>query len=185
VTAPAIETQAVSVGFGDMPYPRPHRGPETFGVVHEGRRVGEMWKYGTGKDVRWRAYREGHGSSLPSHPTQEAAAAEVGWTIHVNAAQLPYKARQQNTVRIVSRDGDVLTLTMCEADDDRQVICCTAYLTSDAAQTALNEGGCAAVRQRVADQFGVHSVSGGARGTTGDPVVLFFMPSNHKVTLHP
>jgi hypothetical protein len=144
-----------------------------------------MWKYGTGADVRWRAYREGHGSSLPSHPTQEAAAAEVGWTIHVRAGELPVKVRQQTTVRITSAAGAVLHLTMCEADAERQLVCCTAYVLGDDAQDALNADGCGAVRKYVADQFGVHSVSGGARGTTGDPVVLFFMPFNHKVTLHP
>lgn len=184
MTAPPLAPQVVTIGAGKMPYPRRGR-PDTFEVFSGGHRVGELWRYGKAPSVRWRAYRDGHGAAVSDFASQEAACQSVGWQVEITAMQLPYRHQiSPDRVRLISRDGDVLTPTLVAADPENGQVFVTARVTSDRIQALLNEGGCSAVRRRVAQQFGAKVIGGGARGSTGDPVVLLNIPADTKVRLY-
>jgi len=184
MSAPTLTLQVVTIGAGQMPYPRRGR-PDTFVVFSGGRRVGEMWRYGKAPNVTWRAYRDGHGAAVGTFTSQAAAAASVGWQVEIDAMQLPYRSQiSPDTVRIVSRDGDVLTPTLVTDDPENGQVFVIARVSSERIQTVLNEGGCSAVRRRVAQQFGGKVIGGGARGSTGDPVVLLNLPAAAKLRLY-
>jgi hypothetical protein len=181
MTAPALTEESVTVGFAPMPQDRYNR--NHFHVFRDGRKVGEMWRYGTDAEPRWRAYREDHGTSVANHPTREAAAAAVGWRIQIRAYQLVYQWVARKELRLVSPGGDVALIVLAQTHDD--LVSCTAIVSGDTVQQILNEGGCAAVRRHVAAAFGVTCIGGGQRGSTGDPVVLFSIPAGSMVTLQP
>ncbi len=175
MTAPAIAppTQAVTLGY-------PIRRNRGFVVFSGGVRVGELWKYGRpGAQPVWRAYRDGFGASTEAFPSQEKAAARVGWDLQVPAIQIHYRAKgKPYGVRLRSPEGDVLSIILAEPDHERQQVFCTALVTGPA-------GTAGAVRRRVAEQFGVRCIGGGAPGSTGQPVVLFSVAADHLITLHP
>lgn len=187
MSTPATALTIVTIGAALDEARTGDAAPNAFLVMNGLTKVGELWRYQRPSGhPTWRAYRYRHGRSNEVFPTQEKAAAAVGWQLRVMARTLPGRiALSPQPVRLISAGGDIATLIRAEEDRARQVVHCTATIDSLHVDEALNTGGTRAVRSRVTDQFGVRCLGGGQRGETGLPVVVFTARTIHRFLLHP